>query len=127
MLRNRLLTGVATMAMLTALTGCGSDNSADKGAAPAMPSSESAISGKIDTSKVKKNLAVGVDNPYYLFHEDILVAEEKGYFDEVGIDNVEIKTIEDPLPALIGGSPDLAAYDSRPPIAAPAQGAGAVT
>lgn len=127
MLRNRLLTGVATMAMLTALTACGSDNSADEGAAPAVPSSESAISGKIDTSKVKKNLVVGVDNPYYLFHEDILVAEEKGYFDEVGIDNVEIKTIEDPLPALIGGSLDLALYDSDTAIAAAAKGAGDVT
>src|SRR4051794_38019324 len=127
MLRNRLLTGVATMAMLTALTGCGSDNSADKGAAPSMPTSESDISGDIDKSKVQKDLVVGVDNPYYLFHEDILVAQEKGYFDEVGIDNVEIKTIEDPLPALIGGSLDLALYDTDTAIAAAAKGAGDIT
>jgi ABC-type nitrate/sulfonate/bicarbonate transport system substrate-binding protein len=96
-------------------------------AAPATPTSESEISGEIDTSKVQKDLVVGVDNPYYLFHEDILVAEELGYFDEVGIENVEIKTIEDPLPALIGGSLDLALYDTDTAIAAAAKGAGDIT
>ena len=61
---------------------------------------------------------VGVDNPYYLFHEDILVAQDKGYFKEVGIDNVKIVTVEDPLPALIGGSVDFALYDTDTAIAA---------
>ena len=130
MLRNRLLSSVAAVAMVTALAACGSDDEASGGesaAAPAMPAGESDISGEIDTSKVQKKLVVGVDNPYYLFHEDILVAEEKGYFDEVGIDTVEIKTIEDPLPALIGGSLDLALYDTDTAIAAAAKGAGDIT
>jgi ABC-type nitrate/sulfonate/bicarbonate transport system substrate-binding protein len=67
---------------------------------------------------VKKSITVAVDNPYYLFHEDILVAQDKGYFKEVGIDNVEIVTVEDPLPALIGGSVDFALYDTDTTIAA---------
>ncbi|MCW2739666.1 MAG: transporter substrate-binding protein [Blastococcus sp.] len=129
MLRNRLLSSVAAVAMVTALAACGSDDkkSGDAAGAPTMPASESDISGDIDKSKVQKDLVVGVDNPYYLFHEDILVAEEEGYFDEVGIDNVEIKTIEDPLPALIGGSLDLALYDTDTAIAAAAKGAGDIT
>jgi ABC-type nitrate/sulfonate/bicarbonate transport system substrate-binding protein len=128
-LRNRLLSSVAAMAMIAALAACGSDDegSGDAGAAPTMPASESDISGEIDNSKVQKTLVVGVDNPYYLFHEDILVAEEQGYFDEVGIDKVDIKTIEDPLPALIGGSLDLALYDTDTAIAAAAKGAGDIT
>ena len=52
----------------------------------------------IDTSKVKKNLTVGVLNPHYIFHNDILVALEKGYFKEVGIDSVDIKVLDDPIP-----------------------------
>jgi ABC-type nitrate/sulfonate/bicarbonate transport system substrate-binding protein len=127
--RNRLLSSMAALALVTALAACGSEDEGgeDAGAAPTQPASESDVSGEIDKSKVQKDLVVGVDNPYYLFHEDIFVAEEKGYFDEVGIDNVEIKTIEDPLPALIGGSLDLALYDTDTAIAAAAKGAGDIT
>jgi ABC-type nitrate/sulfonate/bicarbonate transport system substrate-binding protein len=127
MKRNRLLSSLVGTAMLTvALTACGGDGDTADSAegAPAMPSSESEISGEIDTAKVQKKIIVGVDNPYYLFHEDILVAEDKGYFDEVGIDEVEIVTVEDPLPALIGGSLDLALYDTDTAMAAAAKGAG---
>lgn len=126
-MRNRLLSGVAVMAMLAALTACGSGN--DSGGSGAAPSAKSAadISGKIDTSKVQKNLVVGVDNPYYLFHEDILVAQQKGYFKEFGIDKVDIKTMDDPLPALVGGSLDFMLYDTDTAIAAAAKGAGDVT
>jgi ABC-type nitrate/sulfonate/bicarbonate transport system substrate-binding protein len=126
MLRNRLLPGIAALALLTTVVACGSNDSGSggSGAAPATPTSEAGIDGKIDTSKVKKSLVVGVDNPYYLFHEDILVAQEKGYFKDVGIDKVDIKTIDDPLPALVGGSLDFMLYDSDTAIAAAAKGAG---
>ena len=67
---------------------------------------------------MKKDIVVAVDNPYYLFHEDVLVAQDKGYFKEVGIDNVKIVTVEDPLPALIGGSVDFALYDTDTAITA---------
>jgi ABC-type nitrate/sulfonate/bicarbonate transport system substrate-binding protein len=83
-----------------------------------LPKSENDINAKIDTGKVKKSLVVGVDNDYYLFHEDIAVAQAKGYFKEVGIEKVDVKTLDDPLPALIGGSLDLACFDTDTSIAA---------
>ena len=117
----RLLALLGTgVAFATMLTGCGSDDSsggAESSAAPA-PTNAEEINGTIDPSKVKKKIIVGVDNPYYLFHSDVLVAQDKGYFKDVGIDEVEIVTVEDPLPALIGGSLDFALYDTDTTIAA---------
>lgn len=116
----RLLTlfGVS-VAFATMLTACGGGDSTDgaTSAAPA-PTNAEEINGTIDPSKVKKKIVVAVDNPYYLFHHDVLVAQDKGYFKEVGIDEVEIVTVEDPLPALIGGSVDFALYDTDTTIAA---------
>lgn len=107
-------------AFATMLTACGGDESTGGGGSStaAAPTSEADINGTIDPAKVKKSITVAVDNPYYLFHEDVLVAQDKGYFKEVGIDNVEIVTVEDPLPALIGGSVDFALYDTDTTIAA---------
>lgn len=85
-----------------------------------LPKNEAAIA-KIDTSKVKKTLTVGVDNPYYLFHEDFVVAQEKGYFKEFGIDKVNVKTLDEPLPGLIGGSLDMANFDTDTSITAAAK------
>lgn len=117
----RLLAMVsAGLAFATVLTSCGSDDAATEGEAN-LPTNADEIDATIDTSQVKKNLTVAVDNPYYLFHHDILVAQDKGYFKEVGIDNVEIVTVEDPLPALIGGSVDFALYDTDTTIAAAAK------
>ncbi|MBF8184235.1 ABC transporter substrate-binding protein [Nonomuraea sp. K274] len=112
------------------LAGCGgsSDSAGTASAGPMdaskanLPKTEADVNGTIDKSKVKKSLVVGVDNPYYLFHHDIEVALSKGYFKEFGIDTVEIKTIEDPLPPLIGGSLDLALYDTDTAIAAARKG-----
>lgn len=118
---NRLLALLGTgVAFATMLTGCGSSDSGGGGetSAAAMPTNAEEINGTIDPSKVKKSITVAVDNPYYLFHSDVLVAQDKGYFQEVGIDNVEIVTVEDPLPALIGGSLDFALYDTDTTIAA---------
>ena len=109
----------AGVAFATVLTACGGDNSAAGGDSSAqLPTNAEEVDATIDTSKVKKDIVVAVDNPYYLFHEDVLVAQDKGYFKEVGIDNVKIVTVEDPLPALIGGSVDFALYDTDTAIAA---------
>ncbi|MEO3872813.1 ABC transporter substrate-binding protein [Nonomuraea sp. B12E4] len=131
---NRFTRGIGVVAVLLlfagSLAGCG-NSSGTAGAAGAgpmdaskagLPKSEAEINAAIDKGKVKKNLVVAVDNPYYLFHHDIEVALSKGYFKEFGIDSVEIKTIEDPLPALIGGSLDLALYDTDTAIAAGKKG-----
>lgn len=119
----RLLSLIGTGLVLTSmLAACGgSDSDAGDTPAAAIPTSSDDVDGTIDTSKVKKSLTVGVDNPHYLFHHDILVAEEKGYFKEVGIDKVKIVTVEDPLPALIGGSVDFANYDTDVAIAGAAK------
>jgi ABC-type nitrate/sulfonate/bicarbonate transport system substrate-binding protein len=115
----QLLTVCCATALLAACGGGGGGGAdAPDAAGQALPKSAAEVNGTIDKSKVKRALVVGVDNPYYLFHEDILVAREKGYFTEVGIEKVDIKTIEDPLPALIGGSLDMALYDSDTAIAA---------
>lgn len=112
-----------SVAFATMLSGCGGNDSSSGGggSTAAMPTSEAEINGDIDMAQVKKKIIVAVDNPYYLFHHDVLVAQDKGYFKEVGIDEVEIVTVEDPLPALIGGSVDFALYDTDTTIAAAAK------
>jgi ABC-type nitrate/sulfonate/bicarbonate transport system substrate-binding protein len=117
----KALLAVLLPALLLGLAACGgSDSGKDSaGAAEASaPANADEITGDIDKAKVKKNLVVAVDNPYYLFHEDVLVAQEKGYFKEYGIDSVKIITTENPLPALIGGSVDLILYDTDTTMAA---------
>ncbi len=124
MKRNRLLTkGVLAFLVAGTLAACGgsSDSGSAQPAAQSQPTSASEVSGEIDTSQVKKDLKVAVDNSHYLFHEDIFMAEKLGYFDEVGIDNVEILETEDPLPGLVGGSLDLALYDTDTTVAAAAK------
>jgi ABC-type nitrate/sulfonate/bicarbonate transport system substrate-binding protein len=114
----QLLTGFAVIFLVAACGGGDGGGDATDTTSQNLPKTADDVNGSIDKSKVKKSLVVGVDNPYYLFHEDIVVAQEKGYFTDVGIEKVEIKTIEDPLPALIGGSLDMALYDSDTSIAA---------
>ncbi len=106
----------STSLALGAVTACGGgDNnaqSADHNVGSSFPGSEDAIDATIDTSQVKKNIVVRVDNSHYIFHNDLIVAQEKGYFKEVGIDSVDIKTLDEPIPALLGGSLDFANCDS---------------
>lgn len=119
--RKQLLAGLGLTALVvSSLVACAPTTPT----APVdVPTSSDEIDGEIDTSKVKTKLVVGVDNPYYLFHEDVLMADKLGYFEEYGIEEVEIVTLEDPLPALIGGSVDFALYDSDTAIAAAEKGA----
>jgi ABC-type nitrate/sulfonate/bicarbonate transport system substrate-binding protein len=105
--------------LVVAVAACGSssDDSSSSTTSSVAESPAARVAG-IDTAKVKKDLTVGVDNPYYLFHEDVIVAQEKGYFREFGIDNVRIVETENPLPALIGGSLDFMLYDTDTTMAA---------
>jgi ABC-type nitrate/sulfonate/bicarbonate transport system substrate-binding protein len=122
---NRLLgSGVLALVLASSLVACGDSGDDSSGPAAAQATSEADVDGEIDTSKVTKQLTVGVDNPYYLFHEDVFMAEKLGYFDEVGIDDVKIITTEDPLPGLVGGSLDLMLYDTDTAIAAAAKNTG---
>jgi ABC-type nitrate/sulfonate/bicarbonate transport system substrate-binding protein len=123
--KRRTASGVLALALAMTLAACGgSGGGSGNAAAQAQPTSEAGVNAKIDTSKVQKTLTVGVDNPYYLFHEDVFMAQKLGYFKEVGIDSVKIVQSEDPLPGLIGGSLDFILYDTDTAIAAAAKGTG---
>ena len=120
----RTASGVLALAMAVTLAACGGSGGGSGTKAEAQPTSEDQVNAKIDTAKVQKALTVGVDNPYYLFHEDVFMAQKLGYFKEVGIDSVKIIQSEDPLPGLIGGSLDFILYDTDTAIAAAAKGTG---
>ncbi|MCU1546881.1 MAG: hypothetical protein JWP30_1981 [Homoserinimonas sp.] len=119
--RKRLLATLGVVAIMgSSLVAC-AGNDAAAGPTEPVPTTEEEVKGEIDTSKVQKSIIVGVDNPYYLFHHDVLIAQEKGYFKEVGIEEIELVQVEDPLPALIGGSLDFSLYDTDTTIAAAAK------
>ena len=67
----------------------------------------------IDPASVEtKTVRVAVDNPHYLFQVDPLVAEDKGYFEEFGIEDYEGTVTDEVVPALLGGSVDLIVFDT---------------
>jgi ABC-type nitrate/sulfonate/bicarbonate transport system substrate-binding protein len=114
---HRVLAMFALMASLAlTVAACGGNDS--KSSAAGGQSDAATVDTKIDPAKVKKKLTVAVDNPYYLFHEDVVIAKEKGYFKEFGIDDVRIVETEDPIPPLVGGSVDLILYDTDTIMAA---------
>jgi ABC-type nitrate/sulfonate/bicarbonate transport system substrate-binding protein len=123
-----LLAVLLAPVLVVAIAACGSsgnDDSSSSASTAAAETPAARVEG-IDTAKVKKSLTVGVDNPYYLFHEDVIIAQEKGYFREYGIDNVKIVETENPLPALIGGSLDFMLYDTDTTMAAAAKSGTAI-
>jgi ABC-type nitrate/sulfonate/bicarbonate transport system substrate-binding protein len=114
---HRVLAMAAFMASIAFLVAaCGGDDNSSSSAQSDAPAAD--VNTKIDPAKVKKKLTVAVDNPYYLFHEDVVIAQEKGYFKEFGIDDVRIVETEDPIPPLVGGSVDLILYDTDTVMAA---------
>ncbi|MFI8890403.1 ABC transporter substrate-binding protein [Streptomyces paradoxus] len=103
---------IAALVLVTSAcaTPAGSGDKADNVASGQLPSEADLT--PVNTAKVRKSLVVGVDNPHYVFSEDIVVAKQKGYFKQAGIENVSIKVLDEPIPGLIGGSLDLAAADT---------------
>ncbi len=97
-----------TAAMVSA---CGRDTGGGAASEPS-PTSEADVNAKIDTSAVQSHITVGVDNSHYVFSEDVIIAEQKGYFKEVGINDVDLKILDEPIPALIGGSLDFVQADT---------------
>ncbi|MFI8890404.1 ABC transporter substrate-binding protein [Streptomyces paradoxus] len=118
------LTAFVTVVAL-ASSACGHAPGKEKGdvdsVSSSVPASTKDIDTSIDTSKVKKHLTIGVLNPHYIFRNDILIALKKGYFKQVGIESVDVKVLDDPVPALIGGSLDFANYDTDSVMAAAKQ------
>lgn len=118
-MKRALLALMALCALTFVVAACGGDD--EEASAPAK--SEAAATDKIDPAKVKtKTWRVAVDNPHYLFQVDALVAEEKGFFKEFGIDAYKGTVTDTPIQAMLGGSVDMILFDTDTTI-----GAGAKT
>ncbi len=116
-----LVTLAMVCALAVGLVACGGDDEAGGGSTTqaAAPTSEADVNGTIDAAKVKtKTMRVAVDNPHYLFQEDALWAQEKGYLKEYGIDSYKGSVTDNPIQAMIGGSVDMVLFDTDTLIAA---------
>jgi ABC-type nitrate/sulfonate/bicarbonate transport system substrate-binding protein len=107
----RVVALLAAAALALFVAACGGEDEAADTAAKA-PTNADEVTGKIDTAKVKKDLKVVVDNPHYLFQVDSLVALDKGYAKEFGINSIENTVTDEVVPALIGGSADIMLFDT---------------
>ena len=117
-----LLAGLAACALALGVAACGGDDGASSGSSSsqqAAPTNEADVNGTIDPAKVKtKTMRVAVDNPHYLFQVDALVAQDKGYLKEYGIDSYKGTVTDNPIQAMIGGSVDMVLFDTDTLMAA---------
>jgi ABC-type nitrate/sulfonate/bicarbonate transport system substrate-binding protein len=116
-----LLAAIATSAVAFGVAACGGDDNGGGASAPAQstPSSASEVDGNIDPAKVKtKTMRVAVDNPHYLFQVDALVAQDKGYLKQYGINSYKGTVTDNPIQAMIGGSVDMVLFDTDTLMAA---------
>jgi ABC-type nitrate/sulfonate/bicarbonate transport system substrate-binding protein len=115
-LRKRIVWLVMALAAVAALgvAGCGgSDDSSS--------SSASKSNGGVQSS-----ITIASNNPNYATQAPFVMAQELGYFKDVGIDNIKIVTTDNFVQGLVGGSVDIsqgdtdeflnAAYKSTKPI-----------
>jgi ABC-type nitrate/sulfonate/bicarbonate transport system substrate-binding protein len=118
-----LLAGIAASAMALGVAACGGDDGGGGGSSSASqqatPTNAADVNGTIDPAKVKtKTMRVAVDNPHYLFQVDALVAQDKGYLKEYGIDSYKGTVTDTPIQAMIGGSVDMVLFDTDTLMAA---------
>jgi ABC-type nitrate/sulfonate/bicarbonate transport system substrate-binding protein len=115
-----LLVGLAACALSLGVAACGGDDGGSSSAPQqSTPASEGDVNGTIDPAKVKtKTMRVAVDNPHYLFQVDALVAQDKGYLKEYGIDSYKGTVTDNPIQAMIGGSVDMVLFDTDTLMAA---------
>ena len=108
---------IALCALMFGFAACGGDEESS-----ATGGSKASASDKIDPAKVKtKTFRIAVDNPHYLFQVDTLIAQEKGYFKEFGIEGVENNVTDTPVQAMLGGSVDMILFDTDTVIGASAK------
>ena len=124
-LRKALLALMAVAALAVVSAACGGD---DESATPAAGTGNGDgaatvdVDTPIDPAKVKtKTWRIAVDNPHYLFQSDAIVAQEKGYFKEYGIDGFEGNVTDTPVQAMLGGSVDIILFDTDTVIGAAAK------
>jgi ABC-type nitrate/sulfonate/bicarbonate transport system substrate-binding protein len=63
-------------------------------------------------SSVKSSITLGMNNPNYATQLPVFVALDKGYFKEVGINDVKVVTSDEFVAGLVGGSIDIAQGDT---------------
>lgn len=61
---------------------------------------------------VKESIVAGTNNPNYASQLAVALADERGYFADEGIQEVEILETDDYIPGLIGGSIDISQADT---------------
>jgi NitT/TauT family transport system substrate-binding protein len=117
-----LLLALTACTLAFGVAACGGDDEGDSSSsAPqqAAPASEGDVNGTIDPAKVKtKTMRVAVDNPHYLFQVDALVAQDKGYLKQFGINSYKGTVTDNPIQAMIGGSVDMILFDTDTLMAA---------
>lgn len=116
--RKRIVWLVMALAAVAALgvAGCGGSGG----------SSGSSGSASKSNGGVQSSITIASNNPNYATQAPFVMAQELGYFKDVGIDNIKIVTTDNFVQGLVGGSVDIsqgdtdeflnAAYKSTKPI-----------
>lgn len=105
----------ASTADTTTSTSASESESSSAGGETASDGASQAAGGGdycADGGEVKTDITVGINNPNYATQLAVVVADERGYFSEEGIENVEIIETDDYIPGLIGGSLDISQGDT---------------
>ena len=63
-------------------------------------------------SAVKSSITLGMNNPNYATQLPVYIAMDKGYFKEVGINDVKVVTSDEFVAGLVGGSIDISQGDT---------------
>jgi ABC-type nitrate/sulfonate/bicarbonate transport system substrate-binding protein len=101
----RLAAVIGAVAAALALGACGSDDDSTSTAAAG-----TATSGGAEVQDA--SLTIGMNSPTYSTQMVTFVAEEKGFFAEEGITDVEVVTSDDYVAGLVGGSLDITQGDT---------------
>ncbi|HZD37381.1 MAG TPA: ABC transporter substrate-binding protein [Actinomycetes bacterium] len=75
-------------------------------------SGDTSNTGSGSSSSVKSSITVGMNNPNYATQLPVYIALDKGYFKEVGINDVKVVTSDEFVAGLVGGSIDISQGDT---------------
>lgn len=124
----RVAVAIAATSLLA--TACGGDGDDDETAEAAADPAETESAGGeatddgggsseggddaycADAPDVLESITVGINNPNYATQLAVVIADERGYFADEGITDVEIIETDEYIAGLIGGSLDIAQGDT---------------
>ncbi|MBS3941311.1 MAG: ABC transporter substrate-binding protein [Actinobacteria bacterium] len=104
----RTVAAVGALAMIA--TACGGSDDPDTGA-EGENGGETEAEGE-GSGNVLSSITVGINNPNYATQMAVVLADAYGYFEEVGITDVEIIETDEYIAGLIGGSLDITQGDT---------------